>query len=428
MADDYTHDLTTTGAVSVGGAASGEIEQGNDFDWFAVELVEGRTYVIDVEGSDTGNGTLDNPVLRGLYDSGGVRIAGTQRTGGGEGSNARLTYTAAESATFYIAARGYGNTTGSYAVRVTDTTPTPDPDSVRSGAVDWGDITELEGAQYRSYTLNGTDDTADYYRFTLRASARVGLALRQQETDADLFLEDDEGNALASSESAGTGGEWISTRLAAGTYYVRVEAQEEGDNGYRLRYGVSGVHPNAAPAFTATSYAFDLAENADGSTDRVALGTVSASDPEAASLIYSMESGNGAVLPVTFVAVAIRPCAGPATVGFIVTKLPHVAGAISPDVCPAASSLAVAPVAFIAVAVMPGHGPPGHASCRCEYHPRRTRCCMSAFPSVPVRSPPGFQPARRRAAIKPSLPSHRIFSSRPLHIAGLQLHPGKGTN
>ena len=82
MADDYTHDLTTTGAVSVGGAATGEIEQGNDFDWFTVELVAGRTYVIDVEGSDTGNGTLDNPVLRGLYDSGGVRIAGTQRTGG----------------------------------------------------------------------------------------------------------------------------------------------------------------------------------------------------------------------------------------------------------------------------------------------------------------------------------------------------------
>ena len=84
MADDYTHDLTTTGAVSVGGAATGEIEQGNDFDWFTVELVAGRTYVIDVEGLDTGNGTLDNPVLRGLYDNGGVRIAGTQRTGGGE--------------------------------------------------------------------------------------------------------------------------------------------------------------------------------------------------------------------------------------------------------------------------------------------------------------------------------------------------------
>ena len=38
-----------------------------------------------------------------------------------------------------------------------------------------------------------------------------------------------------------------------------------------------------APSFAETSYAFDLAENANGSTTPVAIGTVSASDPEGAN-------------------------------------------------------------------------------------------------------------------------------------------------
>ena len=124
--DDYASDATTTGQVEVGGSATGEIETGNDFDWFAVELEAGRTYVIDLEGNDTGGGTLDSTVLRGLYGADGNRISGTQTNGGGEGDNARLTWTAPESGTYYIAARGYSDQTGTYTVRVTETTPAPD--------------------------------------------------------------------------------------------------------------------------------------------------------------------------------------------------------------------------------------------------------------------------------------------------------------
>ena len=70
----------------------------------------------------------------------------------------------------------------------------------------------------------------------------------------------------------------------------------------------SGVDPEPepepqAPSFAEDSHEFSLAENADGSTDRVALGTVSATDPEDAALIYSIAGGNDAGLfeidPVT---------------------------------------------------------------------------------------------------------------------------------
>ena len=123
MPDDYSADTSTTGSVSVGGTSTGEIETAKDFDWFAVELVAGRTYVIDVEGDDTGAGTLGNTVLRGLYDAGGDLIADTRDHDGGTGKNAQLTFTATETETHYIEARGKGSQTGTYTVEVTDATP-----------------------------------------------------------------------------------------------------------------------------------------------------------------------------------------------------------------------------------------------------------------------------------------------------------------
>ena len=47
-----------------------------------------------------------------------------------------------------------------------------------------------------------------------------------------------------------------------------------------------------APAFDEESYAFALAENADGSTERVSLGTVSATDPDGDAVRYAIAAGN----------------------------------------------------------------------------------------------------------------------------------------
>ena len=88
----------------------------------------------------------------------------------------------------------------------------------------------------------------DYWRFTLSEARRVGLGLRRQDANADLFLEDAEGNVLYSGTEEGTANEWISQTLLAGTYFVRVEAQEEGANEFKLRYGVSGANPDVVAA------------------------------------------------------------------------------------------------------------------------------------------------------------------------------------
>ena len=96
-------------------------------DWFAVELVAGRTYVIDLRGSPTGDGTLSDPFLRGIYDADGNRISNTTDDDGGQSYNSRVTFTATESGTHYIAAGAYSSRQGTYELEVTDTSPPETP-------------------------------------------------------------------------------------------------------------------------------------------------------------------------------------------------------------------------------------------------------------------------------------------------------------
>ena len=377
MSDDYSANVQTTGAVAVGGTATGNIGSNGDSDWFAVELVAGRTYVIDLRGSPTDDGTLSDPYLRGIHDSDGNLIARTTNDDGGEGYNSRVTFTATESGTHYIAAGAAGifSGRGTYEVEVTDTSPpivAPDPDSedppvtqeqvqqqppafgsqfygfdlpedtdgsanrislgtvsatdpdggsvtysieggnaaglfeidatsgelfytgggedyetgstsfeltvrasdgdqttdttatvsvtdvdepvegnppvaepdpARAAAEDLGDITELAAARFPRGTLDGGADGVGWYRFTLSEARAVGLGLRRQDADADLVLEDAEGNVLHSSANGGTANEWVRETLLAGTYYVGVEAQEAGANAYVFRYGVGDADP-----------------------------------------------------------------------------------------------------------------------------------------------------------------------------------------
>ena len=83
----------------------------------------GRTYVIDLRGSPTDDGTLSDPYLRGIHDSDGNLILRTTNDDGGQGVNSRLTFTATESGTHYIAAGAYSGGQGTYEVEVTDTSP-----------------------------------------------------------------------------------------------------------------------------------------------------------------------------------------------------------------------------------------------------------------------------------------------------------------
>ena len=175
---DLPEDTSTIGRVAVGGIATGKIQSANDQDWFAVELVAGQTYQIEVRGRSTGDGLLADPYLRGIHDAEGTLIAGTTNDDGGEGNNSRLTFTATENGAYYIAAGAdsgqdivVNSGQGTYVVEVvevveddfaqsTETTGTVEVGGTASGEVhrasdrDWFAV-ELEAGKAYQIDLSG---------------------------------------------------------------------------------------------------------------------------------------------------------------------------------------------------------------------------------------------------------------------------------
>ena len=80
----------------------------------------------------------------------------------------------------------------------------------------------------------------------------------------------------------------------AGTYTIRVTAGDgtlSASAEFTLTVSAPGV--NSAPNFGADSYTFNLAENADGSTTAVSVGTVAATDPDSGDTVsYRITAGN----------------------------------------------------------------------------------------------------------------------------------------
>ena len=228
MSDDYTSDIQTTGAVAVGGSATGELETAGDHDWFAVTLEADRTYRIDLEGSRTRAGTLRDPFLRGIYDEHGTIIAGTANDDGGLGLNSQVTFTAPADGTYYVAAGAYSRT-GTYTLSVTDITV--------EITDDYTSDTQTTGTVAVGGSARGAIETADdvdWFAVTLKADTTYQIDLKGLSfgsgTLRDPFLHGihTENGDLIPGTTNDDGRGWDSrvtfTPLAGGTYYVAAGA------------------------------------------------------------------------------------------------------------------------------------------------------------------------------------------------------------
>ena len=125
--DDYTADTTTTGEITVGGTAAGEVQFHGDDDWFKVTLEANKTYYIDLMALHLTKGTLDWPTLHGIHDSTGTLVGGTANndTFDGPSTSDREVFTPTADGVYYVAAGGprLFVREGTYTVRVTDMTP-----------------------------------------------------------------------------------------------------------------------------------------------------------------------------------------------------------------------------------------------------------------------------------------------------------------
>jgi RTX calcium-binding nonapeptide repeat (4 copies)/Bacterial pre-peptidase C-terminal domain len=121
VADDYAGNPATTGTLAAGGSVSANISFNGDTDWFRTTLTAGTTYVINDEGSPTGQGTLPDTYLRLLSNDGATLVASDDD--GGVGTNSLITYTPTVTGTYYLSAQAFGSNTGTY--RLSEATAGP---------------------------------------------------------------------------------------------------------------------------------------------------------------------------------------------------------------------------------------------------------------------------------------------------------------
>ena len=163
MPDDYSADLQTTGAVAVGGSATGTIETAYDQDWFAVELVAGRTYQFDLTGSPGGGGTLPDTYFRAIYNSEGRYQSGSYNDNFAGSRDSQVTFTPTQSGTYYARVSGDRNETGTYTLAVTDMTPpeTGNPPPADPPADTAAAVPESETAQSQAVPASVPEGATD---------------------------------------------------------------------------------------------------------------------------------------------------------------------------------------------------------------------------------------------------------------------------
>lgn len=118
--DTIAGDSSTTATLAIGGTAFGVRNSSTDQDWFQVDLVAGQEYTFFMIRTDVdGVKAHADPELF-LFAPDGTTEVGTNDDTPSGGQNSRLTYTATETGTFFLAADGWSTTTGGYVVTASE--------------------------------------------------------------------------------------------------------------------------------------------------------------------------------------------------------------------------------------------------------------------------------------------------------------------
>jgi hypothetical protein len=263
VASDVPNNLSTTATVAVGGFVTGDIGGATDIDWFSVSLLAGNTYTIKMQGQQSGNGTLADTIIAGIYNASGVLIANTFNDDA-DGNEALLTFSPASNGTYYIAADGYAGYAGTYKLSV---------------AAIVGDVGQTM-ATAESMTLNTpkivTIDNAsdvDWYSIVLAAGSTYGIRLHGAPTKRGtlsdpvlLNIYDSTGTPVAGSYVDDTGvlldPKWLFTPAVGGTYYVAVDGYDRFTGTMKLAATIDNNNNTNAQAVT-----FSVASPAEGTID-----------------------------------------------------------------------------------------------------------------------------------------------------------------
>ncbi len=158
---------------------------------------------------------------------------------------------------YYI--RAYmGSTLHTSAPVAVDTAAPTDPDADRSGAAALDAAAAADRVLYlyrdahnQAFTLNKrSGDAVDYFSFTTTTRQDLMFEVRTDRIDLDAALEDAAGDTLARSADQSTRHDRIETLTATidpGSYYIRVEAEQDGIAGYRIAFALTEPGTATAP-------------------------------------------------------------------------------------------------------------------------------------------------------------------------------------
>lgn len=240
MPDDYAASIATTGSLSVGGSISGNIETSGDRDWFRISLIAGRTYQFELQGSDTGQGTLLDPTLALFPSSGTLAIATDDDSG--SGLNSSLRYFTPNTGTYYLSAAAFSGN-GTYRLSATDITPVLNFD-------DFANSTATVGSLNVGGAITGNierPDDRDWFRIYLTAGKTYRFDLEGTDTgrgtlfDPFLGLIDSNGyliHALDDDDGTGLNSNLIFAPITSGFYYLAARGASNNETG---TYSLSAI-------------------------------------------------------------------------------------------------------------------------------------------------------------------------------------------
>nr|CRH07121.1 protein of unknown function [Candidatus Magnetococcus massalia] len=242
---DFVASVATLGSVVVGSSVTGTVSSSNDHDWFAVSLEAGKTYRVDLEGSDTSKGTLSNPTLYGIFDSAGSYLSKSYDGNSGTGLNAQESFTPTSDGTYYLSAGSYG--TGSYTLSVDLASNLSVSISDNSeSTTDFAASTSTSGGITVGSSVTGTvgsANDADWFAVTLTAGTTYQIDLEGADSskgtlsNPTLFgIFDSSGNYISKSydgnSGSGLNAQESFTPTSDGTYYL--SAGSYGTGSYTL--------------------------------------------------------------------------------------------------------------------------------------------------------------------------------------------------
>ena len=215
--DDFNADVNTTGVLTADGAVTtGAIDFAGDSDWFAIDVVAGEQYIIDLTGVSISQFDIE----LGLYSSSGNFVSGAT-------SSDQLIFTAAETGTVFIEAAGleFTNSTGEYNLTATQFTPPQDDFTA--------DITTTGVLTSDGIVTTGTIDFADDVDwFALEVTQGESYTVQFTSTDlspfnADVELYDSAGNFLLDGSDVLT-----FTAQSTGTVFIHTDVFGSGTGDY----------------------------------------------------------------------------------------------------------------------------------------------------------------------------------------------------